>query len=65
MIYRYEPTTEPVAMASDIDKLLQEPKENNNEDKVDKETLYTGDNGQQKLDIEGNPFDAVFNNTKM
>ena len=58
MVYRYEPTTEPEAMASDIEKLLEEPKE-------DKEIPYTGELDDKKPNTEINPFDLVYSNTKI
>ena len=62
---RYEPTTEPVAMASDIEKLLQDPKENHNETEIDDEIPYTGEQGDQKLNNEENPYDLIYRNIKI
>jgi len=58
IVYRYEPTTQPEAMASDIEVLLKGPKESN-------EIPYTGDYDDKKLNTEVNPFDLVYSNTKI
>ena len=58
IVYRYEPTTQPEAMASDIEELLKGPKESN-------EIPYTGDYNDKKLNTEVNPFDLVYSNMKI
>jgi glutathione peroxidase len=61
--YRYEPTTEPSAMASDIDKLIEKTNDTTpvNEKLNDDVAPYIDKDG---LKTEIDPFDLVYNNIK-
>ncbi|MBU3182357.1 glutathione peroxidase [Clostridium psychrophilum] len=56
--YRYEPTTEPESMSSDIEKLLGTSKEN---DTINND-IYIGENDEEVLNCEGSPCNFVYDN---
>ncbi len=64
--YRYEPTTEPAAMSTDIEKLLAVSEKNNIpiidklEDGVSIKRIYTGENDEEVLNCEGSPCNFVY-----
>jgi glutathione peroxidase len=62
---RYEPTTEPLAMTSDIDKLIEQSIDTTpvNENLNDDGAPYIGEHGEDGLKAE-DPFDLVYNNIK-
>jgi len=64
IVSRYEPTTEPEAMATDIEKLLETSKEKistliNKNDSNNK--IYTGEDDEEVLNCEGNPCNFSYN----
>lgn len=71
---RYEPTTEPAAMASDVDKLLQisnhipvsTEKVDNEEDnkKTFIEKTHIGEHDGDSVNIDGKPMDSIYGNIK-
>lgn len=75
IVKRYEPTTEPAAMVSDIEKLLEKSKDTyvetekvkNVEDtkKTFIEKTHIGEPGDASLNNDGKPFDTVYNNSKI
>lgn len=64
IVDRYEPTTEPEAMSTDIEKLMEAPRKNIspivNKDDSNNE-IYTGDDDEEVLNCEGNPCNFTFN----
>ena len=64
--HRYEPTTEPASMSSDIKKLLAEPmvKHISSVDKLENgagaKKMYTGENDEEALNCEGGPCNFVY-----
>ncbi|MBU3142014.1 glutathione peroxidase [Clostridium sp. CF012] len=72
---RYEPTTEPAAMASHIDNLLEKSKNNDvrtektENEKDTKKTFieknHIGENGDESLNIEGKPLENLYKNLKI
>lgn len=71
IVERYEPTTEPAAMSTDIEKLLASSKENNIpeidkfENDISNKKIYTGENDEEVLNCEGNPCNFVYNDTEI
>jgi len=67
IVERYEPTTDPVAMSSDIEKLVNSSNENhisiidNFENEENSEKIYTGENDEEVLNCEGGPCNFVYN----
>ena len=67
IIERYEPTTEPSAMYSDIEKLVEASKEMHIPviDKFENdERIYIGENDEEVLNCEGGPCNFVYNDIK-
>ena len=64
IVSRYEPTTEPEAMASDIEKLLAETHENHKKTFIEK--LHMGEHvdADADLNIEGKPLDGLYGSSK-
>jgi len=60
IIERYEPTTQPESISTDIEKLLVESNEN---DIINKK-IYTGENDEEVLNCEGKPCNFVYNDKK-
>ncbi|MFT5872296.1 MAG: glutathione peroxidase [Clostridium sp.] len=67
---RYEPTTEPVAMSSAIEKLLILSKDKHIpvidklESDVSNKKIYTGEDDEEVLNCEGNPCNFVYKDIK-
>ncbi len=64
VVGRYEPTTEPSAMSTDIEKLLAEndiPAIDKLEVDVDNKKIYTGKDDEEVLNCEGKPCNFVYN----
>jgi len=57
---RYEPTTQPESMSTDIEKLLGTSQES---DIIDKK-IFTGDNDEEVLNCEGKPCNFVYEDKK-
>ncbi|MBU3113029.1 glutathione peroxidase [Clostridium lacusfryxellense] len=64
IVNRYEPTTEPEAMSTDIEKLIEVPRQNvstivNKNDSNNE--IYTGEDDEEVLNCEGNPCNFSYN----
>jgi glutathione peroxidase len=62
IVSRYESTTVPEAMASDIEKLLEESHENHK--KTFMEKIHLGEHADADLNIEGKPLDVLYGSSK-
>jgi len=66
IVERYEPTTEPLALSKDIEKLLESSKEDyvplvdKSETDVNNKKIYTGEDDEEVLNCEGKPCNFVF-----
>ena len=64
IVNRYEPTTEPEAMSTEIEKLMKAPREkistivNKNDSNNE---IYTGEDDEEVLNCEGNPCNFSYN----
>ncbi|MBU3092118.1 glutathione peroxidase [Clostridium sp. CM028] len=64
VVGRYEPTIEPAAMSTDIEKLLAEndiSEIDKSEVDVDNKKIYTGKDDEEVLNCEGKPCNFVYN----
>jgi len=60
IIERYEPTTQPESISTDIEKLLVKSNEND----ISNKKIYTGENDEEVLNCEGKPCNFVYNDKK-
>jgi len=60
IVERYEPTTLPESISTDIEKLLGGLKEND----ISNKKIYTGENDEEVLNCEGKPCNFVYNDKK-
>ena len=59
--FRYEPTTEPLAISSDIERLLGQLKELPLSDEIgNNKIIYTGEDDEEVLNCEGKPCNFVY-----
>jgi len=58
---RYEPTTEPLAISSDIERLLGQLKQLPLSDEIgNNKIIYTGEDDEEVLNCEGKPCNFVY-----
>jgi len=64
IVERFEPTTEPVAMTTDIEKLVDTLNENYFPviEELGNNAIYIGENDEEVLNCEGKPCNFVYNN---